>query len=265
MKKQFSRRHSALSESRAFSFGALALAVGVVVVLLRLVAPGVFVAVTAPMLSVSTRLNASVADAASGFVNTQALTRERDALVAENADLTRENTALTARVQDLTSLIGSATATTPVRGIAATVRMRPPESPYDTLVIDAGSADTVSAGDRVLAQGGVPLGTVVSVAAHTSRVQLFSAPTATTTAWVGPTREPIVLEGAGAGTFTAQVPKQTTITLGEAVFVPGAGIQPIGTVVHIDADPSAVMAALEIQPTVNPFSLTMVEVVPQGT
>ncbi|VAW32970.1 hypothetical protein MNBD_CPR01-380 [hydrothermal vent metagenome] len=261
MKKQSYRRRSLFVDMRFMSFGIATIVVGVFVVLLRVVMPGVFIAVISPILRTGTALSASVDTLTGSFANISDVVRERDALISKNNKLLIRNRALFARVQDLTQLIGISSLKVP--GVVANVLARPPESLYDTLVTDAGSADFVSVGDRVLADGGVPIGTVNSVSKHSSRVVLFSSPEATTTAWIGSKRTPIVLEGAGAGAFTAELPRQASTTIGDTVFVPGYGIQPIGTVGYIDKDKTAVVITLLIRPSVNPFTVTMVEIVPK--
>ncbi|HQU07957.1 MAG: hypothetical protein B7X04_00770 [Parcubacteria group bacterium 21-54-25] len=260
MKKPFFRRHSALAESRFLSFAAFLVAIGIFFALLRFVAPSAFLTLSTPILRVGTVLDTQTARVMSGFANAQTLTAERNALVLQNTALSQQNQTLAARVTDLTTLVG--TSTPPVPGIVADVLARPPESPYDTLIIDSGQRAGVAIGDLVQVMGGIPIGSISAVSTNAARVVLFSAPQASTTAWVGTSRVPIVLEGAGGGSFTASVPRATNISIGDGVFVPGRGIQPIGHVVRLDAEPAAVTETLRIRPMVNIFSLTMVEVLP---
>ena len=58
-------------------------------------------------------------------------------------------------------------------GIIAGIVARPPASPYDTLVLSAGSEEGVTLGMEAFGAGGVPLGVVSSVLANFSRVTLF--------------------------------------------------------------------------------------------
>ena len=262
MKKLFFRRRSALSESRLFSFGAILIAVGLIVALVRVVAPDTFLTLAAPVLREGSLLSVQTERIMSGFANTQTLASEHQALVVQNNALSIQNQILAARVQDLTALVG--TTTPSVYGIVAAVLARPPESPYDTLVVDAGTKDGAELGDKVLAMGGVPIGAVSAISPRRARITLFSAPLASTTAWVGNARIPIVLEGSGAGTFIAQIPRAAGIVVGDKVFVPGKGIRPIGTVKRIDTSPAAITEILRIRPTVNIFSLTVVEIVPSN-
>jgi cell shape-determining protein MreC len=188
------------------------------------------------------------------------LERERDAAVAAQNALTEQNRTLSAKVADLTALLGSRTEAPP--GIVAAVLARPPVSPYDELVLDAGEAEGVREGAAVYGNGGVPLGIVASVTAHAARVALYSAPGRETPALAGAARVPFTLVGAGAGAFTASVPRDAGVAVGDALYAGGAGSIPIGTVAAVDSDPSSPSAAIRIDPVANPFSITWVTVAP---
>ncbi len=124
--------------------------------------------------------------------------------------LQNENEVLTARAQDLTKLLGGQSGSTQGSTIPAGVLARPPESPYDSLVVAAGSADGIATGAEVFSSGGIPIGTVASVTAHSATIQLLSTPGVTTNGWVGENRIPLTLSGMGAGAFTAILPKAAT-------------------------------------------------------
>lgn len=262
MKKPFFHRRNTLIRFRISSFSVGILALGILLVLFRAVMPATFLTVASPLFHAGNSLTASVQNVTNSFANVRTLSRERTRLLAQNDALTRENETLSARVQDLTALIG--TTTPSVHGVVASVLSRPPESPYDTLILSTHVGALVAKGDYVLAQGGTPIGTIVSVSAFTARAVLFSAPLATTTAWLGTGRIPLILVGGGSGTFEAHVPRQEKVALGDRVFVPGpALVHPIGVVARIDAPPTATMITLRIRPLVNIFSLTTVEIVPR--
>jgi len=200
---------------------------------MRATMPSTLLTVAAPIFHAGDVLTASVQDATNSFGNVRTLAQERTHLLAQNDVLTRENGTLRARVQDLTALIGT---TTPhVRGVVTNILTRPPESPYDTLVLGAGSHTSVAVGDYVLVQGGTPIGTIVNVSNGFSRAVLFSSPLATTTAWIGTKRIPLTLVGEGSGTFSARIPRQEKVSVGDKVFVPGpASMHLIGVVARID-------------------------------
>lgn len=262
MKKPFFHKRNTLIRFRIFSFSTSLLALGVLLIIFRVTMPGLFLEATAPLLSIGTSLTTGISNVTNSFADTRALTHEKTQLLMQNNILLRENKTLTARVQDMTALIG--TSTPRVRGIVANVLARPPQSPYDTLLINTSASSRITPGDYVLAQGGTPIGTIGTVYAHTAYVVLFSTPNATTTAWVGTKRIPITLIGTGAGTFAARVVRQAGVSIGDSILVSGPGsVHAIGTVVRLDTRPVATMTTLRIRPLVNIFSLTTVEVVPR--
>ncbi len=263
MKKSFFQKRRALVDSRLFSFTTILVFVGVLFAFLRVVTPSTFFTLTGPFFRVGAYGSALTSDFMAGFARAQVLTRERDTLAQQNQSLIHQNAILAARVHDLVKLVGTSTAPLPA-GIVADVLARPPESPYDTLVIDAGKGSGIAVGDPVYAEGGIPAGHISSVSASLAQVELLSSPHASTTAWVGPSRIPISLVGEGGGSFTARVPRATPISLGDSVFVAGKGIRPVGTVVRIDAEPANVTETLRIRPLLNPLSLTVVDVIPRS-
>jgi cell shape-determining protein MreC len=195
-----------------------------------------------------------VSDTSHSVENPATLARELQAAEENITALTSENTTLKGQVEDLQNLLGTRSAT--VRGILASVLSRPPESPYDTLVVDQGEASGVFAGALVTGNGRVPLGRVASVTNGSARVTLFSASGVKTDAWVGEKRLPVTLTGMGGGTFSATAPTDAKIVAGDTVFVLG-GVA-IGTVVRSDVDTSSPTAVLRVQSATNPFSLLWV-------
>ncbi len=188
------------------------------------------------------------------FRTAGALTRERDELLRDNLALTEENRTLRARLTDVQGFLLES------GRIRAGVFARPPVAPYDTVLVGAGRTAGVVAGAYVYGPGGVPLGTVDTVAEGTSRIALFSTGGRSTLGWVGDTRIPLTLTGRGGGAFLATLPRESGVVVHDVVYVPGPGALPIGTVVRIDSDPSAPRDTVFIAPYANLFSLTWVDI-----
>jgi cell shape-determining protein MreC len=256
----FQRRSNAILSPSGVSLGAFLILLALLVAGLRFIFPGMFIAITAPVFHAGSAVTAFATDVRASFANAAALMSERDNLRSQNEALMNENLALTARVSDLAVLLGEA----PVapQGIVAGILSRPPETAYDTLILGAGSTSGVSSGMRVLAQGGVPIGTVDSVTASSARVTLYSSPGRALAAWVGKTRIPLTLSGAGGGVFLAAAPKAAGIVAGDIVYVAGGGAEPIGRVRAVRTNASSPSATLLIAPTVNLFSVVWVTLVP---
>lgn len=256
MKRTFLAKRNALLTSASFSWGGAALAVAVLVLLVRLLLPNLFWSAMAPVFSLGNGLASSSHAFFAGFENASALALKNEQLESENAALASENHALTENAAAAAELSGS--------GIVAGVVSRPPESPYDTLVVAGGSKRGVLAGMEAFGPGGVPVGVVTDILADFSRVTLFSSPNVSVQAWVGAKKIPLALSGAGAGAFRASLARTAGVNAGDEVFLAAGGALPIGTVTNVDTDPSSPVVVLAIQGAVNLFSLTAVELRPTG-
>ncbi len=245
-------KRNALLSSANLSWGTLALALAVLFLLVRLLAPNFFWYAFTPALRAGDALAQMSHTFLSSFDNAATLALQNEKLSQENAALTIENEALLEKTNSVSQLGANS------QGITAGVVARPPESPYDTLVVAAGSEGGVTLGEEAFGEGNVPLGTVTSLLAHISRITLFSAPGASLLGWVGPTHVPLIIKGGGAGTLSASVPRSAGVTVNDVVSVPGPGSLPIATVVRIDSDPSSPSVTLRIQPSLNLFSVTWV-------
>ncbi len=259
MKKTFLAKRNALLSSRSASWGALALTTALGVLFLRLLAPNLFWQAFAPVFRVSDALATESHSFSDRFGNAAALASLNEKLVERNASLANENAALVQKVANLSELLGASGVQSGSSGILAGVIARPPESPYDVLVVGAGENEGVALGMEAFGAADVPLGVVSSVLADVSRVTLFSAPGMTTNASVGRANVPLTLTGAGAGAMNASVARTAGVAVGDTVFVPGPGMLPIGSVVRIDSDPLSPGVTLRIKPAFNLFSTAWVE------
>lgn len=251
MKKTFLVKRNALLSSSDLSWGIFALGFAIVALLLRILAPNAFLYTFAPVFGAADGLSAKSHEIFSSFGDTAALVIENDALKDANAALANENQMLLERVEAQGALSGT--------GIIAGVIARPPTSPYDTLVLSEGANAGVVLGMEAFGQGGVPLGVVSEVLADFSRVTLFSSPNISIEGWLGRKMLPVTLHGAGAGALRADIARLAGANVGDTVYVPGPGALPIAAITRIDSDSSSPVATLYVQGTLNPFSVTWVE------
>jgi len=131
------------------------------------------------------------------------VTAERDALYQENLEL-KARLGRDARV---------------VRILGA-VLLRPPATPYDTLVIDAGSVEGVAVGDLVSSGGTIVIGTISEVYARAARVTLYSAPGQRYDALLRGVI-PLAIEGQGGGSLQARLPAGSAVSVGDSALLPG--------------------------------------------
>ena len=151
-------------------------------------------------------------------------------------------------------------------GVLASVLARPPETPYDTLVIDAGKDNGVSVGDSVSAGGTVFIGSVEEVYAKSARVVLYSAGGESHDALLLSSKNasgeavPVALSGQGAGSFVGEVPAGTAVSVGDMAVFPGLGERLVARVSAIDPAEGASFKKVYLQFPVNIFTLRFVEV-----
>lgn len=141
----------------------------------------------------------------------------------------------------------------------AVVLLRPPEVPYDTLLIDIGEDADIEVGDRVAGHGTLLIGKVTEVWAHSARVTLFSSPNEK---YNGFLRGDIPVEviGIGGGSLTMQVPYEAKAKVGDLVMLPSIESNTASVVEHIEQGQgdSAVTAYLRLP--VNQLELRFVDV-----
>lgn len=259
MKRTFLAKRNALLSSTNVSWGALALMVALFLLFVRLVAPNFFWSALAPVFRLSDAAAAKSHIFFSSFGNAAALALQNETLRDTNAALALQNQALLQKVDSISGLQEEHT------GIIAGITARPPASPYDTLVLAAGSADGIRSGMEVFGGDGVPLGIISSVLRDFSQATLFSSPGMSVSGWVGRAYLPLAIKGAGAGALSASVPRSAGIAAGDIVFAPGPGMLPIGTVMRVDGEPSSRSIVLRILPAQNLFSIGWVLVRDTGT
>ncbi len=253
MKRTYlARRNVLLSED--VSWGVLALAFAILMLFVRLLAPDLFWKAFTPLFHASSALSRESNAIFDSFGDTAMLAAANEKLVAGNAALVLENRSLQAKLAGIAALSGGKISPEIIAGVVA----RPPESPYDTLVLAAGKKEGVTRGMEAFGESGVPIGVVSAVLDGFSRVTLFTAAGASTSGWVGRANAPITIIGAGGGALSASAPRAADIAIGDLVSVPGPGMLPIGSVVRIDSDPLSSAVTLRILPAVNLFSTTWV-------
>lgn len=260
MKKTFLVKRNALLSSAGVSWGAFALSFVIIALLTRLLMPNVFWFAFTPLMRVANTLAAASHGLIVSFEHTAALAIQNEALMNENTALANENQALVKKLEVLSGT--SAVRQNNDTGILAGVAARPPESPYDTLLVAAGSNEGVKTGMEAFGlptgqtgTGGTPIGVVSVVMNRYSRITLFSAPRMTVNGWVGSANVPLLIHGEGGGAMSASIARSAAIVVADIVYAPGPGMLPIGTVVRVDSDPSSPSVTLRIQPVLNLFSL----------
>lgn len=255
MKRTFLARRNALLSSRDVSWGVLAVALVAFIMIVRIVLPNFFWHVFSPVFQASEVLGTKSHAFFIRFSDVATLARQKEQLESENAALASENQMLLKKVENLSDLAVRKDGASIIAGVVA----RPPMSPYDTLMLAAGREDGVALGMEAFGAGGVPVGIVTSVLDDFSRVTLFSSSGVTMSGWVGRENTPLSIVGAGGGAMQAVVARAADVAPGDVVFMPGPGMLPVGSVLRVESDPLSPAVTLRIQPAINPFAISWVE------
>jgi len=226
---------------------------------MRLLVPNIFLQIFMPIFGISDAFASQSHSIMSGFKNAEILALKNDQLMQEKAILESENRMLLQKVANISALFDSSATKKNTSKILAGVVARPPESPYDTLVLAVGTNNGVTIGMEAFGAGGVPIGVVSSVLADFSHITLFSMPGMVTSGWIGNSAVPVTIFGSGAGVMSVTISRSANIVVGDTIFVPGPGMLPVGKVARIDNDLSSPSVKLHIAPIINLFSIAWVE------
>ena len=144
--------------------------------------------------------------------------------------------------------------------ILAGILAKPNQSPYDTLLIDAGTAQGVVLGQKVFALGNVPIGYVSEVDTNSSKVILFSNPGEKTEVVINGKDAFMEAVGRGGGNFEIILPRDFVLAVGTEIDLPGITPYILGTVQTILSDPRDAFQKALLASPVNVQELKLVEV-----
>lgn len=236
-----------------------------IVFLLRSSLSSVLWRVGVPVSELSSGVSFGMGNFFSSFYTNHSLTVENARLRAELAStavMLLDRHMLYAENLELKSSLGRVTPQSPQT--LASVVLRPPGTPYDTLIIDIGKKQGVEVGDIVAAGGSVYIGTVEEVYAAASRVVLFSAPGKTYQALLlerlGATPLAISVAGQGSGSLMAEVPAGISVGVGDEVALSSITPKLIAKVVAIEEKNQASFKTIFMQLPVNIHTLRFVQV-----
>ena len=249
---------------RLIGGGIMCILIVLVIFLWRAPVTGLLWRALGPLSGARTALVASAGDFFTGFSSQAALVAQNNTLRAQLASssivvldrnmLYAENIDLKARLNR--SVNSSST--------LAAVLSRPPETPYDTLMLDVGSQNGIATGDLVAAGGSVYIGTIAQVYPTTSRALLFSAPGESYSALLMGSSTgamtPVSVTGQGSGSLTAEVPAGVAVAVGDRVIFPGIVPQFIASVTAVESKAQESFQTIYMQLPVNPLTLQYVEV-----
>lgn len=144
--------------------------------------------------------------------------------------------------------------------IVAGVLAKPPVTPYDVFILDAGSRVGVRSGAQVFVHGNVAVGKVASVTSDTSKIKLYSSPGETTQVLIGKENVSGEVHGIGGGSFRTKLPQGVKVMLDAKVFVPGLQGGVLGVVKHIQKKEEDTFQTIFIKSPVNVWTYRYLEI-----
>jgi len=214
-----------------------------------------------PFWWLSQSIGTTVHSAVQNLASKKGLVRDINDLRSEVARLQAvdaENRFLRSENDELQTLLGG----TPEshKGLLARVLVRPPQTWYDSLVVDRGERDSVRVGDRAYAYGTMPIGVVVGVSSATATIELYSAASRQTYAILIPGNVPVVADGRGNTELHFEVHRDVTVDEQSTVILPDG--QLLAAVESIQFDPRDPFRSVHAVMPVNMQYLRFVTIVP---
>ena len=142
----------------------------------------------------------------------------------------------------------------------AAILAKPHQSPYDTLIIDAGIKQGIQVNDMVFGLGNVPIGVVAETYPNSSKVVLFSNSGRKTQVVISGKNIFMELVGRGGGNFEMIIQRDLAITKGEEVVLPGIVPYVVAKVETIISDPRDPFVKALLTSPVNIQELKFVEI-----
>ncbi len=144
--------------------------------------------------------------------------------------------------------------------VLANVIAKPPQSPYDVILVDIGSASGISLGSRVYGLGGIPLGRVGEVTTSQAKIILFSSVGEENQAVIERTGAAITLKGVGGGNMESEVGQDLDIIPGDKILLPQFNGALIASVVEVDKTATSAFKKVLYRTPINIFHMRFVEI-----
>ncbi len=222
---------------------------------------GALVTIGRPLLKVEESTSDTLHDTSSLFRTKASVFSENETLKQQNSDLRGsmiDYQILKTENDQLKELLGRVPAKSSM--ILGTILAKPNSSPYDTIIIDIGADVGLIEGQRVFANGSIPIGKISSVYANSALVVLYSSPGETTEAQVSGSNASVELTGRGGGNFEMSVPLLLATEKGASVVLPNIESQVVAIVEDVISTPTDPLKKVLLRSPVNIQELKWVQV-----
>ncbi len=202
-----------------------------------------------PIITLGHKVGSGVGGIGAYFSSKKSLSEEnlilRSKLAEEEASILNYNTIL-AENASLKEAFGRKSENKKL--ILATILAKPNQTPYDTLLVDAGTNDGLKTGNLVLANGNIPIGKIAETYADSSKVILFSNSGEKTQTLI---KDGVAVDlvGRGGGNFEMILPRDFMIAKGDQAVLPGISSYVLAVMETVISDPrDAFEKALFVSP-----------------
>lgn len=199
---------------------------------------------------------------------TKQIARSKSSVISENEKLISENTSIKNSMLDYEILKNENIELKNILNripnkkdiVISGVLSKPIYSPYDTIIIDAGSDNNISKGNKVYASGDIPIGVVNEVYDNTSLVTLYSNPTTSTMGTLEDENINVELIGRGGSNFEMTIPSDIEVEKGKLVMLPGTFGEVVAIVEDIISSPASPVKKVLLKSPINIQNVKWVEV-----
>ena len=186
------------------------------------------------------------------------LIRSKQDLITQNETLTQKLAILKAALISKDMIERENTALRQMLGrndlsktLLAEVLVRPPQSAYDTLILDVGSANGVRIRDKIVFPPDIVLGEIIEISEQTSKVKLFSTAGNKINIIIERNNISTIASGLGGGNLTIQLPREVNIEKGDLAILPGSSHLIVGFVEDIELDVTDSLARVLLKSPIN--------------
>jgi cell shape-determining protein MreC len=173
-------------------------------------------------------------------------------LMALNQTLETEN-------ENLKDLLGRKD--TAQKTILAAVLVKPPQTPYDSLIIDIGVNNNLKVGDKVMANANIYIGDVSEVLPSSAKVSLYSTPGRKLSVVINNSSVTAEAVGVGGGNFNILLPREIEVKEGDVITIPSITANVFGIVEKVNFKDKDSFQTVLFKSPVNVSELSFVEVV----
>jgi cell shape-determining protein MreC len=145
--------------------------------------------------------------------------------------------------------------------ILASILVKPPQTPYDSLIVDIGSDFEVKVGDKVIANANVYVGEVSEVYPRSSKIILYSSPGHKLSVVLGINSVTVEAIGLGGGNFSINLPREIEVKENDVITVPSIMSNVFGIVENINYKDTDSFQNVMFKSPVNISELSFIEIV----